>query len=51
MESRDWKLSVTEAEDEIADVSVKVLAYDMDSKEYEESATLTLTNAKPEHFE
>ena len=51
MESRDWRLSVTEAEDEIDGVRVKVLAYDIDSKEYEESSVLTLTNAKPKHFE
>lgn len=51
MESRDWSLSVIEAEDEIDGVGVKVLAYDIRDKNYEESATLTLTNAKVEHFE
>lgn len=51
MESRDWKLSVTEADDEIDGVGIKVLAYDIDDRNYEESATLTLTNAKVEHFE
>lgn len=51
MESRDWRLTVAEAEDEIDGVGVKVLAYDIDDKNYEESATLILTNAKAEHFE
>lgn len=51
MESRDWRLSVTEADDEIDGVGVKVLAYDIDDKDYEESATLILTNVKAEHFE
>lgn len=51
MESRDWKLTVTEAEDEIDGVGVKVLAYDVEDKCYEESSTLILTNAKEKHFE
>lgn len=51
MESRDWKLTVTEAEDEIDGVGVKVLAYDVEDKCYEESSTLILTNAKEKYFE
>lgn len=51
MESRDWKLVVKEAEDEIDGVKVKVLAYEIEDRPYEETAILTLTNAKEEHFE
>lgn len=50
MESRDWLLKVTDVEDTIDKVPVKVLAYDIEKRPFEENAILILSNAKPEHF-
>ncbi len=51
MESRDWKMTVTEADDTIDGKPVKVLAYDIVERPYEETSVLTLTCATQEHYD
>ena len=51
MESRDWRMNVTEADDTIDGKPVKVLAYDIGERPYEETSVLTLTGATQKHFD
>lgn len=51
IESQDWCLTITEAEDQIDGKEIKVLAYDITERAYEENTIMTITNAKEEHFE
>lgn len=50
MESRDWRMNVIEAEDEIDGKAIKVLAYDISDRPYKEGAVLTLTGATQIHY-
>ena len=51
MESRDWKMTVTEADDTIDGKPVKVLAYDIVERPYEKTSVLTLTGATEKHYD
>ncbi len=51
MESRDWKLTVIEAVDEIDGRPVKVLAYNIEERPYAEDAVLTLSGASQKHYD
>ena len=44
MESRDWKIRVTEENGYIDGKSVKFLAYDVENREYKENSRLILEN-------
>lgn len=50
MESRDWKLTVTQAEDTIDNTRIKVLAYQIEERPYRDDSCLILTNASEEHY-
>lgn len=50
MESRDWKLVVTDANENIAGSAVKVLAYDISEIEDSELTRLVLSNATEEQY-
>lgn len=51
MESRDWRLRVTEADTELDGQKVKVLAYELDNRPYEETSVLRLLGAAQSHFD
>ena len=51
MESRDWRMTVTEADETIDGKPVKVMAYDIVERPYEETSVLTLTGATQKHFD
>lgn len=50
MESRDWKLTVTQADDKIDKTNIKVLAYQIEERPYKDDSCLILTNAADEHY-
>lgn len=50
MESRDWRLQVTEIEEAIDGKNIKFLAYDVSKRRYEENAVLTLDGVSEELF-
>ena len=53
MESRDWKIRVTEENGYIDGKSVKFLAYDVENREYKENSRLILENVNEDftrHF-
>ena len=51
MESLDWSLTVKEEDDSIDGTPVKVLAYDISSRSYQDNTVLKLTGATQEHFD
>ena len=50
MESQDWRLVVTQADQMINGVSEKVLAYDIFSRPYSDTSKLTLTGVDEEQY-
>lgn len=50
MESRDWKIRVTEENGYIDGKSVKFLAYDVENREYKENSRLILENVNEDFY-
>ena len=50
MESQDWRLIVTQADQIINDLNEKVLAYDICSRPYSDNTKLTLTGVTSEQY-
>ena len=50
MESRDWKIRVTEENGYIDGKSVKFLAYDVENREYQENSRLILENVNEDFY-
>lgn len=50
MESRDWKIKVTEENGCIGGNEVKFLAYEVESREYQENSKLTLENVNEKFY-
>jgi len=51
MESRDWRLEVTEVTDTIEGTPVSFLAYEISEREYEDNAILTLKGVDTEQYD